>query len=199
MDGSLGSLIIGVWKRMAPTSALPFFLRRSHDVYGGLEFTTTTERIHGLLRLDGERLIVQWRIARETERYGPEIRTDHEVEPVREVILPLSALSGVAVREHRWRWPWGPQLVLTASDLRAFEDIAGAAGLRLAHPATLVLRIQRSERLAAQEFAADVNLAVADQALLSTKAPLPFQPDRAAESPQIPGPPDPLGARRPGT
>lgn len=100
-------------------AALPFQMRRSHDVYGVAEITSTTERIHGLLRLEREHLVVQWRIARQTERVGSEIRTDHEVEAVQEVVLPLNALGGSVVQRVRWPWPWTPRLVLRASDLRA--------------------------------------------------------------------------------
>ena len=80
---------------MRTNAALPFFLRRKHEVVGAMEITSTTERIHGLLRLEDERLVVQWRVARATERVGSEIRTDREVEPVREVVLPLRAAFGV--------------------------------------------------------------------------------------------------------
>ena len=105
---------------MAHSAALPFVLHRSHDVVGGREITSTHETVHGLIRLDGDRVHVQWRVARSTDRVGKEIRTDREVEPVREAVIPLSAVAGATVR-WRWRWPPGPYLVLTAADLRAFE------------------------------------------------------------------------------
>jgi hypothetical protein len=63
---------------MSHFAALPFFLRRSREVVSAEEITSTAERIDGLLRLDGEQLIVQWRVAREIDRVGQEIRTDHE-------------------------------------------------------------------------------------------------------------------------
>lgn len=147
--------------------ALPFFLSRSHDVIGE-EITSTTETIHGLLRLEGDEVIVQWRLAREINRVGDEIRTDQELEAVREVRVPLQAVASAAVRRRGWRWLSAPQIVLTAADLRAFEEIAGAAGLQLDHPATLELRIHRTDRLTAHEFAAELNLARAEQALLNS-------------------------------
>ncbi|CAN5711656.1 hypothetical protein BH23GEM8_BH23GEM8_01450 [soil metagenome] len=162
-------------------AALPFQMRRSHDVYGVAEITSTTERIHGLLRLEREHLVVQWRIARQTERVGSEIRTDHEVEAVQEVVLPLNALGGSVVQRVRWPWPWTPRLVLRASDLRAFEEIAGAAGLRLDHPATLVLGIQRRESLAALEFSAELNLEVAEHLLIVSHG----MPNREALRPAV--------------
>jgi hypothetical protein len=145
-------------------TALPFVLRRSSDVIAAREITSTTETVHGLVRIDGERLVVQWRVARSTDRVGSEIRTDREVEPVREAVVPLAALAGAAVR-WRWRWPPGPHLVLTAADLRAFEQVAGDAGLRLDHPAELWLPLRRADRAAAAEFAGDVALAAAEHAL----------------------------------
>ena len=144
--------------------ALPFTLRRSEDVVGATEITSMKETVHGLLRVDGEQLIIQWRIARSTDRVGKVIRTDKEVEPVREVTLPLAALAGARVR-WRWAWPPGPRLVLTAADLRAFEEIVGAAGLRLDHPAELAVRVRRADRLAAREFAGDLELALAERAV----------------------------------
>ena len=150
---------------MTHSAALPFTLRRSQDVIAGREITSTTETVHGLLRLDGERLVVQWRVARATDRIGREIRTDREVEPVREAAIPLAGLAGAGVR-WRWRqWPPGPCLVLTAADLRAFEEVAGEAGLRLDHPAELALPLRRADRAAAAEFAGELALAVAEHAL----------------------------------
>jgi len=171
---------------MPYTAVLPFFLRRSNDVVGITEITSTSERVHGLLRLEGDRLVVQWRVARETERVGMEIRTDHEVEPVREVVVPLAALGGAEVRATGLRRLLGPQVVLTAADLRAFEEIAGATGLRLAHPAALKLRILRSDHLLAQEFAGELNLAVAEHALRQVEEPdylSPAPPGRLATPP----------------
>lgn len=154
---------------MTHSAALPFELRRSQDVVAATEITSTRETIHGLLRLDGDRLIVQWRVARSTDRVGAEIRTDHEMEPVREVTLPLSALAAARVRRVWWQWPPGSRIVLTAADLRAFEEIAGGSGLRLSHPAELSLPIRRADRLAALEFASELELAMAERALAAAQ------------------------------
>ena len=150
---------------MPNAAALPFVLRRSSDVITGREITSTTETVHGLARLDGDRVVLQWRVARSTDRVGSEIRTDREVEPVREAAVPLAAIAGAAVRWRWWPWPPGPHLVLTAADLRAFEDVAGATGLRLDHPAELALPLRRADRAAAAEFAGDLALAAAEHAL----------------------------------
>lgn len=154
--------------RMPHSAAIPFVLRRSHDVVGGREITSTTETVHGLLHLDGERLHVQWRVARSTDHVGKEIRTDREVDAVREVVIPLSAVASATVR-WRWRWPPGPYLVLTAADLRAFEDVAGKAGLSLDHPAELALPLRRADRALGNEFAGELELALAERALAAVE------------------------------
>jgi len=153
---------------MPHSAAVPFLLRRTHQVVG-LAVTTTRETVHGLLRLDGNRLRVQWRVDTSTEHVGMEIRSDKEVGPVREVVIPLSAIAGANVR-WSWRWPPGPYLVLTAADLRAFEEVAGTAGLTLDHPAELVLRLRRSDRALGEEFAGDLELALAERAIAAAEA-----------------------------
>jgi hypothetical protein len=142
-------------------------MRRSHDVVG-LEITSTKETVHGLLRLDGDELHIQWRVARSTDHVGREIRTDREVEPVREVTVPLSAVAGATVRR-RWRWPPVVYLVLTATDLRAFEEVAGAAGLSLDHPAELALRLRGGDRELGSEFVGELELALAERALAAAE------------------------------
>lgn len=150
---------------MPPMPALPFRFRRGDAVVAAGEVTSTEETVHGLLRLEGERLVIQWRTARKTERVGREIRVDRELEPVRELAIPLSALASARVRRSWLRWPPGLYLVLTASDLRAFEAVAGEGGLRLKHPAELVIRVGRTSRSAALEFASELELALADRQL----------------------------------
>ena len=150
---------------MPHTAALPFTLKRSQDVLGAGSITTTTETVHGLLRLDGDRLVIQWRLARKTDHIGSEIRTDREYEAVKEVVLPLEIVAGAQVRRSLWRVFGGPRMVLTAADLQAFEEVAGEGGLRLKHPAELVVRIRRSDRMLAEEFSAELALAVAERAL----------------------------------
>jgi hypothetical protein len=179
---------------MTHSATLPFTLKRSRDVLGAAEITTTTETVHGLLYLDGERLVIQWRLARKIETLGEEIRTDEEFEDVRQVVVPLEAVAGATVRRAWWRLWSAPLLVLRAVDLRAFEKVTGEGGLRLAHPAELVLRLRRSDRLAAEEFSAELALAVAQLAAargLDHSLPgndtdeAPHQPQRTEDSPPL--------------
>lgn len=165
------------------SASLPFVLTRRKDVYTDSAMTTTKERVHGLLRLEGEQLRIQWRVGRTTERYGAtEVRSDDEVEPVQEVVVPLEHVAGAVVKQGWWeRWT-GPRLVLTGRDLRAFEGMAGKDGLQLSHPAELTLRLRRGDGLAASEFAGELAMAVAE---------LPFgggPGDRALSGEAPPGP-----------
>ncbi len=161
---------------MASSAALPFQLTRSSQVIAAGEIQQTTERIDGLLRLDGDPLVVQWRAARKTQRYGNVMRANRELDPVREVRVALADVAGAQVKAGGWLWR-SPCIVLTAADLWAFDEVAGATGLGLDHPATLVLTIRRSDRLLAREFAADLNLAVAERALRGAAAPPPLPQD----------------------
>jgi hypothetical protein len=155
---------------MTHSAALPFFLKRSEDVIASGSFISTSETVHGLLRLEGEQLVVQWRIARNTDHVGSEIRTDREVTPVREVVIPLAALGGGRVRASWWPWSAG-RIVLTAADLRAFEAVAGETGLRLEHPAELVFRVRRADLDLAREFVGEIDMALADRALQAAQEP----------------------------
>jgi hypothetical protein len=155
---------------MPRASALPFQISRSDDVIAGGTVTTTTVTVDGLLRLTDSELIVQWRLARTVNTVGRVIREDTELESVREVTVPITGLASAVIRAGWWPWSRSSRLILTAADLRNFESISGPDGLRLEHPAQLVLRIRPSDRVAAQEFAADVEMAVADQAMRDSVA-----------------------------
>jgi hypothetical protein len=159
------------------------------DAVGTREITSTRETIHGLIHLSGDRLLVQWRTSRSTDRVGKEIRTDRELEPVREVVLPLSALAGAKVRWSWFQWPPGAELILTAADLRTFEEIAGEAGLRLEHPAVLAIRIGRAARAAAREFVSEVELALAEQAIQAAEQAGQLSSDGVSDRLQLRGPP----------
>ena len=150
---------------MLQIPALPFTLHRSNGVISGKEITSTVETIYGLLRVAGDSLVLQWRVQRRTDRVGAEIRSDRELDPVREATIPIASVSGAAVRSPRWGRGRPGRLVLTAADLRAFEGLTGPGGLELAHPAQLVLEVKTEDRDAARELAMQVELALGDHAL----------------------------------
>lgn len=145
---------------MAVVSAVPFTLKRSSDLFtSGGGYKSTTETAHGLVRLEADRLVIQWRVAVMTESMeGSGYETREAIEPVREIVIPLAKVAGAVVTRRKWWRLAGPRLTITASDLLAFEKIAGPKGLKLKHPSKLVLRVQRADRLIAEEFAADLAL-----------------------------------------
>lgn len=152
----------------ATICAVPFTLKRSSDLWEASSYTTKTETVHGLLRLAPGRLVFQWRLAVRTQRLGDVSwlggagwTTKDEIDPVRQIAVPLDNVAGAAVSRSRWGFLRGPRLVVTAADLVAFDEIAGGHGLKLKHPAKLVLRVKRADRLLAEEFAAELALALA--------------------------------------
>ncbi len=147
---------------MHAVAGVPFTLKRSSDLWdakGGYE--SKTETAHGLVRLEPDRLVLQWRLAIRTQVVSTTFRTEEKIEPVREIVIPLAEVAGAFVPRRRWWSLVGPRLVIAAANLLAFEKVAGEQGLRLKHPAKLVLRVSRSDRLAAEEFAAELALALA--------------------------------------
>jgi hypothetical protein len=170
---------------MPRSAALPFLLKRGSQVFSGSGMTTTRETVHGLLRLENDQLRIQWRVGRKTEHLDSEMRTDKEVEPVREIVVPLRGVAGAVVQRRWWDFLLGPRLALTAADLSAFEGLAGHGGLSLDHPAELVLRLRRSDRLAAEEFGAELALAIAEDAV-SGAAGRPALADHASPAPVSP-------------
>lgn len=144
-------------------SALPFTMRRSTDVISGPEITTTDETVHGVLRLAGDQLIIQARLTRSVSRVGSTIKTDSEIDPVLELSIPVVSLASASVRSSWWRRRL--RLSLVAADLRAFETLAGQTGLKLEHPAELVVNVRRQDHADALEFASELELAIAERAL----------------------------------
>lgn len=166
---------------MLHVPALPFTLRRSNGVISGKEITSIVETIHGLLRVDGNSLVLQWRVQRQTDRVGSEIRSDRELEPVREATIPVASVSGAVVRSPRWRRSRPGRLVLTAADLRAFEGLTGPGGLELAYPAQLVLEVRKEDNDAARELATQIELAIGDHALRIAEGDAAAAPALAGE------------------
>lgn len=153
------------------SAALAFSVKHSSDVIERSNVVSTEERIQGLLHLRGETLVIQWRTARRTDTVGMKIASEESVDAVREITLPLANIATAAVRQPWPAWLRKPRLVLTAADLRAFEGLVGAGGLQRTHPAELSLPLDRRDRLAALEFAADLNLALAEQSRVLPRAP----------------------------
>ena len=151
---------------MHRSATLPFLIKRGSDAFSGVGMTATRETVHGLLSLEGQQLTIQWRAHRKTDHIGAtELRTDTEVDPVAEIVVPVALIAGASVKRDWWSWPFPLKLVLNARDLGAFEDMAGSDQLKLDHPAELILRLRRSDRLAGEEFCAELALAIAEGSL----------------------------------
>jgi hypothetical protein len=86
-------------------------------------------------------------------------------------------------------------LVLRAADLGAFEEVTGAGGLALAHPSELVLRLRRADHLTAEEFAAELALALAERTLPGGDGDPPALPSPRPDATAADGGPRP-GADR---
>lgn len=170
-----------------PGSAVPFLLRRQNEVFSLMEMTTTKETFHGVLRIEEDTLVVQWSTARETQKVGFVMKTDRALDPVREVRIPLAGLAGADIGWQWRQWPPGPALVLRAADLRAFEGLAGGAGLVLEHPAELTLGIRRRDRALAREFAAELEMHLADQALRAAERRDRVATGNEHHRPRLPG------------
>jgi hypothetical protein len=170
---------------MPRATTLPFQISRSNDAFEGGTVTSTAEKVHGLLSLKESQLTVEWRLERTVNTVGRVIREDREMEAVRQVTVPITGIASAVLRASRWPWSRASRLVLTAADLHSFESISGPVGLRLEHPAQLILEIRPADRTAAQEFAADVEMALADQAMKESTA-LPRDAERSAAPAIIP-------------
>lgn len=156
-------------------ATLPFRVQRSSDVVSGLSVTTTTETVHGLFRLEEQRIVVQWRLHTSTDEVGAQIRTNTAVGEVHEIAIPLAGVGGAMLRRPWWGFGRRLTLVLTANDLQAMDALAGAGGLQLAHPGQLEVRISPADRDLAREFIADMALAVSEHEMRLAAGSQPTQ------------------------
>ncbi|MBX7118106.1 MAG: hypothetical protein K1X31_03805 [Gemmatimonadaceae bacterium] len=144
---------------------LPFQLTDADERIGADGITTTEEHRHGVLRLEDAALVVQWRVEREVHRVGIEMRSDRAADGMREVSVPVRLLGHARLQGSGW-WMWREwALVIIARDLAAFDPLAGPDGFRFVHPAELVLPVRKADRAAAEEFASELELAIAEGAL----------------------------------
>ena len=143
--------------------------------------------MHGRLTLEEDQLTLQWRLARKRTNWNSG-QTDEEFESVRDATIPLSAIEGVIVRRPWWRFWSGPRIVLVASDFRALEAIAAEEGIRLAHPAKLVMAVRRGDALVAAEFVAELDIAIAERELTGSSE-RPRLAEGRGEGPDLGSPP----------
>lgn len=130
------------------------------------EYTATAATTHGMLRVVGDALVIEWRVSRATMRAGASFETSEETDPVSEVAIPIGRLASAEVRRVAWWQPLArPTLILAAHDLRAFEPVAATGALALTHPSRLELTLARSDVGAGIEFAGELSLLISDNQL----------------------------------
>jgi hypothetical protein len=112
--------------------------------------------IRGLVRLEGDRLTLEWSGSVEiTEVIPGSVRKLRQSVPAQRLVLPMMRIA--AFELHR-RW-WRPYIELKTNGIGPLELVPGAQAGRVA------LHIGRRERRAASELISDVQLAMADAAL----------------------------------
>jgi hypothetical protein len=142
-------------------SRLTFTLRKpSKDHTAGGRTSWSTYKVHGVLQLDADRLVLEWAVtASKGEVDGLEVRMDVEEQPAEALALPVERLYEARVHTAWWR----PHLTLIANDLSLFQGIPGAEG------GSLRLYLARADRPLALHIAGDINEAIR----LSPSTPLP--------------------------
>lgn len=156
--------------RTCPAVPFHFFSADESVRIGPFHGMTVRERtISGLLSLGADAVTVQFQVARGLVHMGGGgLVTERTTEPVQECVVPLTALADLRVQRPRWRTRADFTLVLVAKDLRAFEQIPGANGHELA------LRVAGRNRDDAEEFASELQLALADEAVRLSDADRPL-------------------------
>ncbi len=128
-------------------------------------------RLHGVLRLAGDKLVLEWSGTRHLSEAGRgSARSVTEPVPVSRVVLPVASLGRIALRQ---RW-WRPRIELVSNDLAAVAGVPSARGGRIE------LAIARSDRHSAADLISRIELAAADHALAAAERlhQLPGEPKR---------------------
>jgi hypothetical protein len=107
------------------TVVLPFKLKvPGKDEFQGADITSVSYRFHGLLRLDGTDLHIEWAGTAHVDEVGTlNVRSETLPLPSETLDLPVSRLATVEVRGGWLR----PRLEITATDLAALAVVPGEA------------------------------------------------------------------------
>lgn len=137
---------------------VPFTLKApGKDEYGPSMYRSVTWRFHGIAKLDGNQLILEFAGEKLVDQVkGAEVKSWSETVEVRQVVLPVGKVGRIEVKG--WL---RVRIELWATDLGLLDSVPGA------NQGRITLRIARRDRLEAQELAATVRLASADSALYS--------------------------------
>ncbi len=146
---------------------LPFTLKVAGDSHvKRLDVRDVRYRVHGVVRLEGAALVLQWSGERHvTEVKGPEVSERVEPLPVRTLQIPGARLG--LIERRGW---WRPRVEVVVTDLALLEGVPGAARGRLA------LVIARRDTALADEFISNVRVLMADAAIAAAEAPPPLPP-----------------------
>lgn len=153
------------------TTVLPFRLKAASETKVAPWHTRiATYRIHGLVRVEDTRLVLQWSGATEViETKGTGTRVKEEALPVRTITLPVTRVAGLTLEGRWWRW----RVVLRVTDLAALAEVPGA------RDGALTLWIARRDREIAAELITNLEIQQADAALAAAEEPPPLPPDSA--------------------
>jgi hypothetical protein len=122
------------------------------DKFSGFSAVSTSFRVHGLLRLEGEQLVIQWGGTVQVQEVGLlSLQDESEVLPIEQVVVPVSDLYRATLAGGWWR----PRLKLEARELAALGAV----------PSEQYGRVEfwyaRHDRMVAVEMADAINEAIA--------------------------------------
>ncbi len=129
---------------------LPFTVPGAAGVHtdaGGASVTLWIPEVEGLLGLQRDALLLQYRVRDKAARYDS---------GVRDLRVPLESIERIEVRRP---WLGAPRVVLRVRDLRLLEPVPGARG------GQLTLQIGRRDLVAARDLASTVALRAAERSL----------------------------------
>jgi hypothetical protein len=118
-----------------------------HTGEGGRPVTLWIPEVEGLLTVEGDTLLLQYRVRDKAAAYDS---------GVRELRVPFEGVEAIEVRR---RWFGLPRVVIRVSDLRLLEMLPGARHGELA------LQVARHDLPVAQDLASTVALRAAERAL----------------------------------
>jgi hypothetical protein len=131
------------------------FRTRAEERLAGREIRIRDPRLQGLVRLDGPALRLEWSgTVSRVEVRGPEVHSEVEQIPITRLEIPVGRLAGFTVGG--WL---RPRVELRATELETLD------GVPTAHLGHVRLWIPRREIATARRLAADVEIAMADEAL----------------------------------
>ena len=135
------------------TPILSFRLKlRGTDRFDGLQAESTSFRVHGLLRLEGDALVIQWGGTVQIQDFGLfTFRDEQEVLSDESVVVPVRDLYR-ALAVGGW---WRPRLMIQAKELGALAAVPGE------EHGTVQFWCARRDRPIATSMAAAINAAIA--------------------------------------